>query len=96
MVANRRGRVSSKCGSGPGWERPCSRRRSVSHRTGQLIQRIREQARSHSSRLPHGSCSVRRSAYQDTRLALTSFACSSAWYEERTSGPEATFLKPIL
>jgi hypothetical protein len=27
---------------------------------------------------------------------LTSLACSSAWYEERTSGPDATFLKPIL
>ena len=32
----------------------------------------------------------------ETRLALTSFACSSAWYDERTNGPDATFLKPIL
>lgn len=30
-------------------------------------------------------------------IALTAiFACSSAWYEERTNGPDATFLKPIL
>jgi hypothetical protein len=37
------------------------------------------------------------SAHQDDiNSALTSFACSSAWYEERTNGPEATFLKPIL
>ncbi|RXT74807.1 hypothetical protein B1F73_06350 [Pseudomonas syringae] len=29
-------------------------------------------------------------------IALAILACSSAWYEERTSGPDATFLKPIL
>ena len=33
----------------------------------------------------------------DQTIALTAIlACSSAWYEERTSGPDATFLKPIL
>lgn len=32
----------------------------------------------------------------DQSLILASWACWSAWYEERTNGPEATFLKPIL
>ncbi|AYF51096.1 hypothetical protein DXV65_27280 [Pseudomonas fluorescens] len=52
---------------------------------------------SQASQLPHKPASTIGSgpAYE-TRLALTSLACSSAWYEERTSGPEATFLKPIL
>ncbi|MPR04847.1 hypothetical protein F0169_23895 [Pseudomonas sp. MAFF 212408] len=35
------------------WERACSRMRCVSRYIWRLIQRIREQARSHTSPLPH-------------------------------------------
>ncbi|QHG26266.1 hypothetical protein GDV60_26705 [Pseudomonas sp. DTU12.1] len=39
------------CGSGPGWERACSRRGRVSQHLYLLIHRFREQARSHTSSL---------------------------------------------
>ncbi|RJX47732.1 hypothetical protein C6379_25620 [Pseudomonas syringae pv. actinidiae] len=42
--------------------------------------------------LPGPSCFAARCQ----SIALAILACSSAWYDERTSGPEATFLKPIL
>ncbi|RQO60812.1 hypothetical protein DBR46_02645 [Pseudomonas sp. KBW05] len=40
------------------WERACSRMRCVSQHMYQLIHRIREQARSHTSPLPQGICGV--------------------------------------
>ncbi|PMY73424.1 hypothetical protein C1X27_09640 [Pseudomonas sp. MPR-AND1B] len=52
---------------------------------------------SQASQLPHKPAfHIDSGAAYETRLALTSLACSSAWYEDRTNGPEATFLKPIL
>ncbi|AUG10289.1 hypothetical protein CXQ82_28365 [Pseudomonas sp. S09G 359] len=40
------------------WERACSRMRSISRLIRQLTDCIREQARSHTSPLPHGFCGV--------------------------------------
>ncbi|RFP95345.1 hypothetical protein DA482_27375 [Pseudomonas fluorescens] len=45
------------------WERACSRMRCDSQRVKRLIHRIREQARSHTARLPFGACCVGQSAF---------------------------------